>query len=262
MTAEESNQPLTKTGSTEVSGHTLYWERHGAPEMGTLTLLHHGLGSVRSWRRQIPALSKAGWEVFAYDRWGYGRSDPRPEFADRFLMQDALEAIHLLDLLGIDRTALMGHSDGGSIALLMAAMQPVRFPHLVVIAAHIYYEEKMRAGLLSIAGEANRPPLSIALMREHGDRAEELADMWIKHWLESDPGSLEMSDQLAQISSPTLVIQGELDEHATPQHARDIATSVQHGELWLVPEVGHMPPHEIPEEFNRRVLDFLGSQRL
>jgi pimeloyl-ACP methyl ester carboxylesterase len=259
MGAEESTEPSIKTGTTQVAGHAIYWELHGAPERGTVTLLHHGLGSVQAWQRQLHAVSNAGWEVLAYDRWGYGRSDPRPEFTDRFLMQDALEAIHLLDLLGIDRTALIGHSDGGSIALLMAALQPLRFTHMIVVAAHIYYEEKMRVGLLSIAGEAKRPPLSIALMREHGDRAERLIEMWVDHWLESDPGNLDMSDKLAQISCPTLVIQGELDEHATPQHARDIAAGVQRGELWLVPEVGHMPPHEIPEEFNRRVLDFLSS---
>ena len=81
--------------------------------------------------------------------------------------------------------------------------------------------------------------------------------MWIEHWLDSDPGNLDMSDRLGDIHAPVLVIQGELDEHATIDHARDIASGVQRGELWLVPAVGHMPPQEIPDEFNRRVLTFL-----
>jgi pimeloyl-ACP methyl ester carboxylesterase len=56
---------------------------------------------------------------------------------------------------------------------------------------------------------------------------------------------------------PTLVIQGELDGHATQQHARDIAASVRQGTLWLIPAVHHMPPDEIPHVFNRRLLSFL-----
>jgi pimeloyl-ACP methyl ester carboxylesterase len=51
-----------------------------------------------------------------------------------------------------------------------------------------------------------------------------------------------------------------MDEHATPQHAIDIAEGVQDGELWLIPAVYHMPPSEIPVEFNQRVQEFLDSQ--
>lgn len=245
-----------------VDGHALYWERSGQPEKGTLTLLHHGLGSVRSWRRQIPALCEAGWQVLVYDRWGYGRSEPRPEFDGQFLLNEAHAAFHLIDLLGIHRTALIGHSDGGTIALWMAALEPERITSLVVVAAHIYYEEKMGTGLRSIAEQVRVPPLSVALKREHGERAEALADMWVQHWLTSDTSQLEMSDMLDDIRCPTLVIQGELDEHATPQHASDIADGVRNGELWMIPGIGHMPPHEIPDKFNQRVLEFLNRARL
>jgi pimeloyl-ACP methyl ester carboxylesterase len=84
--------------------------------------------------------------------------------------------------------------------------------------------------------------------------------MWISHWLQSDLTGLDMSDRLDQIQCPALVIQGELDEHATPGHAEDIARGVKQGELWLVPDTAHMPPHEIPEKFNQRVLDFLAGE--
>lgn len=262
MTAKDIPQHLDQSGTAVIGGHALYWERHGHPEAGTVMLLHHGLGSIRSWRRQIPVLCEAGWEVLVYDRWGYGRSEARPGFADRYHYEDAQEAFQLLDLMGIDQTALIGHSDGGTIALLMAAMQPERITGMVVVAAHIYYEEKMKAGLLSIARQAKQPPLSTALRKEHGDRAEELTALWINHWLEGDPSGLDMSDRLESITCPTLVIQGELDEHATPQHAGDIAGGVQDGELWLIPDVGHRPPHEIPAEFNRRMLDFLSAMHL
>lgn len=262
MTARSDPTHLRKSGTATIDNHALYWERHGRAEAGSVVLLHHGLGSVRSWRRQIPPLCDAGWEVLAYDRWGYGRSDPRPEFNDRFLLQDTHEAIQLLDLLGIGTATLVGHSDGGTIALLMAGMQPRRVSKMIVVAAHIYYEEKMRTGLLEIASQTKLPPLATALQREHGPRAADLTENWIKHWSNSNPTELDLSNRLKKIICPTLVIQGELDEHATEQHARDIAEGVQHGYLWLAPAVGHMLPHEISDEFNNRMLDFLSDEHV
>lgn len=245
-----------------MNGHDLYWERYGSRQAGTITLLHHGLGSIRSWRRQTTALTAAGWEVLVYDRWGYGRSDPRPDFAERYLLEEAREAFHLLDQLDIQRTVLIGHSEGGTIALLMASMQPERIPSLVVVAAHIYYEEKMKEGLVSIATQAQEPSFIETLQKEHGERTKSLVDRWVNHWLNSDPAGLDMSHRLEQITCPALVIQGELDEHATPGHAKDIAEGVAQGELWLIPATGHMPTHEIPDQFNQRVLDFLARQRV
>jgi len=118
-------------GRTMIRGHHLYWERYGDPEAPAMVLLHHGLGSIHSWRRQIPAFASAGWQVIAYDRWGYGRSDPRPGFEAGYLLQDMHEAIELLEALGLARVSLVGHSDGGTIALLMAAEYPERVERMV-----------------------------------------------------------------------------------------------------------------------------------
>jgi pimeloyl-ACP methyl ester carboxylesterase len=66
-----------------------------------------------------------------------------------------------------------------------------------------------------------------------------------------------MRPTISQITCPTLVIQGEQDEHATPQHARDIADGIPGAELWLVPNAKHMLPQEMPEQFNRMITQFL-----
>jgi len=259
MEISRSEQPGDQ-GFYEVNGHKLYWEQYGSDDAPTLLLLHHGLGSIHSWRRQISAFANAGWRVIVYDRWGYGRSDPRSSFNGFFLQDDAEEAFALLNHLGIDRLSLVGHSDGGSIALLMAAERPDHIESMVVVAAHIYVEPKMRAGLEMISEASKQPPYSKVLDREHGGRARHLADTWIQHWMETDPQGLDMRKLLPKITCPTLVIQGELDEHATPQHAIDISEGIQKGQLWLIPDVHHMPPHEIPEEFNQRVLRFFATQ--
>jgi pimeloyl-ACP methyl ester carboxylesterase len=66
---------------------------------------------------------------------------------------------------------------------------------------------------------------------------------------------------LSKIVCPSLVVQGEEDEHATPQHARDLAASIPKAELWLVPSARHMLPQEDSELFNPRLLDFLEQVR-
>jgi pimeloyl-ACP methyl ester carboxylesterase len=66
-----------------------------------------------------------------------------------------------------------------------------------------------------------------------------------------------MRSQLNQISTPTLVVQGREDEHASPEHARDLADTIPEAELWLVPEASHMLPQQIPDKFNQRSLVFL-----
>jgi pimeloyl-ACP methyl ester carboxylesterase len=95
------------------------------------------------------------------------------------------------------------------------------------------------------------------LEREHGDRAESLVQAWIDGWIQHGPLTLDLNEELENISCSTLVIQGERDEFASSQHAKDIAARIDKAILWLIPEVGHMPPQEISEEFNRTIIDFL-----
>jgi pimeloyl-ACP methyl ester carboxylesterase len=249
----------SECGLIRINQHNLHWERYGNPQAPCVFLLHHGLGSIHSWRRQVPDFVNAGWQVLAHDRWGYGRSDERPEFNHAYLDDDAQEAFTLMDMLGIEKIALVGHSDGGSIALLMAAEQPERINAMVVVAAHIYIEPMMVDGLDLIAQSMSDPILMKGLAREHGERTPRLLQAWVDHWRGADSQSLSMSDLLPTIVCPTLVVQGELDEHATSQHAMDIVENVQQGYLWLIPGVKHMPPHEIPEVFNQRVLQFLAD---
>jgi pimeloyl-ACP methyl ester carboxylesterase len=250
------------SGKFHVNGHRLYWERHGNLQAPCVMLLHHGLGSIRSWRHQVPALAGAGLQVLVYDRWGYGRSEERPVFDQAFLAQDRDEAFALLDHLDVKDTALLGHSDGGSVALLMAAQQPGRVKAMIAVAAHIYFEPLMTAGLESIVQAGTDPAFIEGLRREHGQRALPLLNAWIAHWRGADLRSLDLRECLPAIKCPCLIIQGELDEHASPQHAIDIAEGVQLGTLWLIPGVRHMAPQEVPGKFNRRVLDFLAQMSL
>jgi pimeloyl-ACP methyl ester carboxylesterase len=252
-----SDQRPVSSGTTEINGHRLYWEWHGEEDSPALVLLHHGLGSTRAWKRQIPAFTQSGFGVLAFDRWGYGRSERRDSFEPRFLHHDTAETLALLDQLDVSRASFIGHSDGGSICILLAGQEPDRVERMVLVAAHIYVEPKMAGGLEMIRDAARVPPLRNALEREHGERSQDLVRTWLECWSSHGTLTLNLEDELKKVRCPTLVIQGVEDEHATPQHARDIASGIPDAHLWLIPKVRHMPIHEVPQAFNRIVLAFL-----
>jgi pimeloyl-ACP methyl ester carboxylesterase len=241
-----------------VNGHNIYIEQYGPENGPAVVLLHHGLGSVKAWRGQIPVLADAGYHVVAYDRWGYGGSDARTGLDLPTFTTDINDLHYILEQLGLHRVALVGHSDGGTIALYSAAQHPNLVSCLVTVAAHIYVEPKMESTILGIAqdfetGERFRK----GLQATHGEKYVTVYHNWFDGWQRIESRSWDMRPLLKQISCPGLIVQGEADEHATPQHAKDIAEAIQGSELWLVQNARHMLPQENARVFNPRLLQFL-----
>ncbi len=256
-------KPSVESGHLGPSEHALYWERCGRASDAPVVFLHHGLGSTRAWKEQLAAFARSGWRAVAYDRWGYGRSSPRPSLDLPTFATDVHDLTVLLDVLGIQRAALVGHSDGGTIALCFSAQFPQRVAALVTVSAHIYLEQTMLPGMLGIqAAFESDPRFREGMRRAHGERAGAVFRNWYDGWVNSRNLGWDMRPMLSGVRCPTLVIQGELDEYASPQHARDLADGVADGNLWLIPGMGHMPPQDAPDEFNRRVLEFLEPFRL
>jgi len=250
-------------GELALDGHALHWERTGDATCPAVVLLHHGLGSTRAWKAQTADFAGRGWQVLAYDRWGYGRSSARPSLDLPGFGADVDDLAALLDERGLRRAALVGHSDGGTVALHFAARFPDRVTALVAVAAHIYLEVSMLPGMLALrqAFESD-PRFRQGMLRAHGENADAVFRNWYQGWARPELLSWDMRPMLGTVRSPVLVVQGELDEHATPQHARDLAGNVARGELWLVPEAGHMLPQDVPADFNARVLEFLEPARV
>ncbi len=246
------------SGLRFINGHQLYVERYG-PESGPpVVLLHHGLGSINSWKDQTLPLVKAGYHVIAYDRWGYGQSNPRQALSMPFFKEDLQDLDELLGDLNVERPALVGHSDGGTIALYFSGGFSERVTCLVTAAAHIYVEPKMISGIESVRRMYEQSAhFRRGLQRLHGDKREAVFQGWYRGWTKPENLAWDMRGQLSKISCPTLVIQGKEDEHATPKHAEDIAAGIPKAALWLAPDASHMLPQEIPEIFNRRVIEFL-----
>ncbi len=242
----------------QVNGHCLNVEQAGEDSGPAVVLLHHGLGSTRAWRGQIPALAEGGFHVVAYDRWGYGGSDTRPALDLPGFTTDLDDLHALLQQLNIPKTALVGHSDGGTIALYFAARWPEMVSCLVTVAAHIYVEPRMEPGIWGIRQAFDGDErFRKGLRQAHGDKFQSVFENWFGGWYKPEFLSWDMRTVLKQIRCPTLVVQGEEDEHATSQHARDIAAWIPGSELWLVPGAQHMLPQENAAIFTPRLLQFL-----
>lgn len=241
-----------------INGHNLYVEQFGPENGPDVVLLHHGLGSVKSWRDQIPMLMDAGYHVIAYDRWGYGGSDARPGLDLPTFAADVDDLHRMLEQLGVHQTSLVGHSDGGTIALYYAAEYPDQICCLVSVAAHIYVETEMELGILGIqqAFESDEH-FRMGLRYAHGSKYEAVFHNWFDGWHRIESLSWDMRPVLSLLKCPVLVVQGEEDEHATPQHAKDIADAIQRADLWLIPGIGHMVPQEAANLFNLKLLQFL-----
>ncbi len=244
----------------EINDRNFCIETAGPGDGPVVLLLHHGLGAIRSWKEQITVFSAAGYQVLTYDRWGHGESASREDWSMPNFEQDLEDLEAILDELGHARSVLIGHSDGGNIAMHYAINHPEQVTSLILIAAHIYLEPKMSSGIQSVRHKFEEDHLFRRQMRRmHGDNAEKLFRGWFNGWSNPQINDWDMRPETGQISCPTLVVQGLEDEHASPQHARDLARSIPEAELWLVPGANHMLPQQCPEEFNQRVLRFLGQ---
>ncbi len=251
-----------------VNGHQLYIDERGllgAPAVPSLAqpvvvLLHHGLGSTHAWRSQFPALTRAGYRTLAYDRWGYGRSAPRSQLSMPYFEEDQADLLTILDQMQIWQAALVGHSDGGTIALYFAARHPERVTCLVILAAHAYVDEYVTAGMPYVLQQYREDAsFRSKLQRRHGGQTETMFMAWYNGWYKEANRDWDMRPDLGRIRCPTLVMQGDEDEHAPPQHVVDIASAIPGAELHLVPGAGHMLQRERAREVNRRLLGFLGQ---
>jgi pimeloyl-ACP methyl ester carboxylesterase/GNAT superfamily N-acetyltransferase len=213
-----------------------------------IVLLHEGLGSVGLWRGFPERLAAVtGRRTVAFSRYGHGQSDPpREPRTPSFMHEEALEVLPaLLRSLDAPDPVLVGHSDGASIALIYAGSHAVR--GVVAIAPHVFVEDICLAEI-RLAREAYvSGGLRDRMARHHRDPDAAFFG-WNDVWLHPEFPSWEITDVVARIECPLLLIQGERDQYGTlaqldaiEQRARVPVTRVQL-------DCQHSPPTELPEE--------------
>ncbi|MXN79021.1 alpha/beta fold hydrolase [Burkholderia sp. 4701] len=226
-----------------------------------IVLLHDSLGSVALWRDFPEQLAQATCrDVIAYDRLGFGQSDPHPgQLSPTFVGDEADQALHALrEQLGIASFVAFGHSVGGGMAVGAAAAYPDRCRALVTVAAQAFVEARTLDGIREAARQFAEPGQLERLARHHGDKAEWVLRAWVDTWLSPAFRDWSLDDVLPQVRCPTLAIHGSQDEYGSSAHPDRIASRVAGpSSVVMLKECGHVPHREQTAVVLDAVKDFL-----
>ncbi|HYA15412.1 MAG TPA: alpha/beta hydrolase [Syntrophales bacterium] len=229
----------------------------------TLVFLHEGLGSIAQWRDFPASLSSmTGLPALVYERWGYGSSDAldTPRTA-RYLHDEALISLpEVLEQVHINDTILIGHSDGGSIALIFSAIHGDKVRGVITEAAHVFVEDVTIAGIRRAVEVYETTDLKDRLHKFHKNNTDSMFRAWADTWLAPWFRDWNIEEYLSRITCPLLVIQGEDDEYGTSRQVKSIISQTGGPvEGFIVSDCGHVPHHQARERVLKEMTRFIGS---
>jgi pimeloyl-ACP methyl ester carboxylesterase len=239
-----------KSGYASVNDISIWYATfgHGTP----VILLHGGLANANYWGELVPTLAPY-YQVIVMDSRGHGRSsrDTQPYGYDVM----ASDVLALMDFLKIDKTALVGWSDGGIIGLDIAMHHPERLSKLFAFAAN-----SDPSGVKDV----NQSPVFTAFIARAKTEYEKLSptpteyDAFLaqitKMW-ETQPHWT--ADDLAAIKVPTWIVDADHDEAIKRDNTLFMADHIPGSGLLIEPQVSHFAFLQDPEQFNADVLHFL-----
>jgi len=227
----------------------------------TLVMLHEGLGCVGLWGDFPDKLQKVtGCGVFVYSRAGYGKSSPVPLPRPLSYMHDEARGVlpKLLDAIGFQRGLLIGHSDGASIAAIYAGShQDHRIGGLVLMAPHFFTEDMGIKAIEEAKKAYEAGDLKPRLAKWHAD-VDNAFKGWNGAWLDPDFRKWDITEFLAYIRVPVLIVQGENDQYGTVKQI-EIAEQECYCpvEVALLKGSKHSPQREAPDATLKAMSDFV-----
>jgi pimeloyl-ACP methyl ester carboxylesterase len=254
---------LKESGFLSIADHRLEYRMIGPRpgEAPTLVMLHEGLGCIGMWGDFPEVLQETtGCGVFLYSREGYGQSSEveRP-WPLSFMHTHAREILpRVLDAIGFRDGLLVGHSDGGSIAAIYAGShQDHRVRGLVLLAPHFFVEDVTITAIAEMRKAYDSGDLRDKLKRWHKN-VDNTVRGWSDVWLKGDFRTWDLTEELAYIRVPILIVQGEDDQYGTVKQIeaaqRDCYCPV---EVALLPGARHVTHREAPGVTLDIVTDFI-----
>ena len=233
-------------------------------QINTLLLIHGFGGTPESdFGVQIPVL-QSHFRVIAPHLHGYGRSTHRDSYALSFYRDDANDLVTLLDSLNIEKTLVLGFSDGGIVGLLLAALYPQRVSALAVMGAQPTINAQNAAGIRYWLIEA---PLSEDWQKElaklHGEPYwRSLPRMYVEgqEKLVASGGVIITDEELASIRCPALIMHGKRDRIVPVDYAHIISEHVPNAQLLLF-DAGHAAHLRCEKEYTSAIMKFFLNQQ-
>lgn len=248
----------------EINNVSIYYHSHGddVSNQAPIVLIHGStIDSHTDWDSVIPALAKQ-YKVFAFDCRGHGRSNnPNMSYSFKELADDVAAFVRAM---GYEKAHIIGHSNGGNVALVTAVEHPEIAQTCIPQAANAYVTrfliEREPIVFDPVRVEKKSPEWRDEMIALHSevngkDYWKDLLWLTMKEII-SEP-NYPPAD-LARVDIPMLVVMGADDTvNAADEHAQYIAKHVRNAELWIPEETGHNVHKDREGEWVDRVFDFL-----
>ena len=270
----------------EVMGQKIHVKKMGQGEPVFL-LLHGFASSLYSWQMVMEPLSRLG-TVIAYDRTGFGLSERPFTWKGQNPYSSATQvdlAMELLDFFRIQKAILVGNSAGGTVAMQIALKYPERVSGLVLVDAAVYHAggpPRWMQPILASPQIRRLGPLFTRQILAHGPDLLKLAwhdpalippeilelyqkpfkvENWDKALWEFTLAScpVGLSKRLNDLTLPILVVTGDHDRIVPAKDSLRLAGELPNANLEMIPNAGHVPHEEKPEQFMEAVTNYLSK---
>jgi pimeloyl-ACP methyl ester carboxylesterase len=227
-----------------VRGIKMYCEIYGNGR--PLLMIHGNGGSIKSFENNIAFFAQK-YKVIVADSRAQGRSVDADDSLSFEMMADDEAA--LLDAFHIDSAYVLGWSDGGINALLLALRHPNKVIRLASTGANLWPDS---TAILSSLWKEEKIYFDSAKNKQHLTSREKYEwKLFMLDWLQPNIALTS----LQAIRSPSLIIGGDHDLIRV-EHTVVIYQAIPHAYLWIVPNSGHATLIEHKDDFNRLVDDF------
>jgi pimeloyl-ACP methyl ester carboxylesterase len=224
------------------------WKLSSSTNKEPIILIHDSLGCVELWRDFPSKLcEQSGRNVIAYDRPGFGKSDPRSgSLPLNFVSEESNICLPVIaNQFQIREFVLFGHSVGGAMAITAAVKFQTECKAVISESAQAFIEEKtLRA--ISEAKKGFQESNQISRLKKyHGEKAKWVFDAWTETWLGPDYASWNLKAVLPDVRCQLLVIHGDRDEYGTQKHPEMICEfACGPCQKAILSDCGHIPHRE------------------
>lgn len=244
----------------EAGGLRTYYEVHGDGE--PVVLLHGGLATVDTWGAQVEALSRH-YRVYTPERRGHGRTADVPGPISYAAM--AADTVAWLEAMSVPKASLIGWSDGGVVAALVAITRPDLVHKLVIIGQYLSRDGEWPSSRAELDESAADPETLSMFQQLHAPLSPDGPDHFpvvyekvMRMW--RDEPEIPLSD-IAAIAAPTLIMQGDGD-WVRVEHSALLSRTIPDAQLAVVPGTSHVLPMEKPGLVNTLLSDFLADEQV
>ena len=264
--------------TVHANGIDIYYEIEGA---GRPLVLIAGLSYTHwQWHRMAPELAEH-FQVILFDNRGVGQTDAPPGPYSAQMLAD--DTAGLLEALGIEQAAVMGHSMGGYVAQALAIACPELLDALILASTdfggpnRVPITPEVMAMLTDPSGdmvERFQRGVKVSTAPGFAENNPDLIERFLAYRANHpvEPGAYQaqlavglslipeeaaFEERLPAVEIPTLILFGAHDHVVPPANAELLADRLPNGRIEILPDAGHFFPIETPDAAVRTIVDFL-----